>query len=206
MNVLLLNGSPHENGCTRVALDAIADELKEQGIDSTMLHIGKEGIKGCTACMGCAKTGYCVIKDDKVNEGIDLLKDADGFIVGTPVYFAGPNASVCGFLDRMFFHKAGPYAFKPAAAISSSRRCGNSAAFDRLNKYFTIAQMPIVSSNYWNTIHGNKAEEAQQDVEGLQIMRVLGRNMAWLLKCIDAAKGTVPFPEQEAKIKMSFIR
>ncbi|WP_320172072.1 flavodoxin family protein [Maridesulfovibrio sp.] len=206
MNVLLLNGSPHENGCTRVALDEIAEELKKNGIDSELMHIGKDGIKGCNACMGCVKTGYCIMNDDKVNECIDLLKKADGFIVGSPVYFAGPNASVCGFLDRLFYMKADSYAFKPAAAITSSRRCGNSASFDRLNKYFTFAQMPIVSSHYWNTIHGTKAEDAKQDVEGLQIMRILGRNMAWMLKCIDAAKETVPYPSLEARTKMSFIR
>lgn len=206
MNVLMINGSPHENGCTRVALDEIAGELNQQGIDTTMVHIGKKGIPGCTACMGCVNTGYCIIKDDKVNDCIDLLKAADGFIIGSPVYFAGPNASLCGFLDRMFYQKADPYAFKPAAAITSSRRCGNSASFDRLNKYFTFAQMPIVSSNYWNSIHGNKAEEAKQDVEGLQSMRILGRNMAWLIKCIDSAKAAIPYPSLEDRTKMNFIR
>ena len=206
MNVLMVNGSPHKNGCARVALDAIAEALKEHDIDNTILHIGKKGINGCMACMGCVKTGYCVVKDDKVNECIDLLKQADGFIVGSPVYFAGPNASLCGFLDRVFYQKADAYAFKPAAAITSSRRCGNSAAFDRLNKYFTFAQMPIVSSHYWNSIHGTKAEEAKQDVEGLQTMRILGKNMAWLLKCIDTAKPSVPYPGLEDRIKMSFIR
>lgn len=206
MNVLMLNGSPHENGCTRLALDTIAAELTVNGIDTTLMHIGKDGNKGCTACMGCVKTGYCVMKDDKVNECIDLLKAADGFIVGSPVYFAGPNASVCGFLDRVFYMKAGPYALKPAAAVTSSRRGGNSAAFDRLNKYFTFAQMPVVTSNYWNEIHGNKPEEAAQDAEGIQTMQVLGRNMAWLLKCIEAAKGTVSWPAQEPKLKLNFIR
>lgn len=203
----MVNGSPHENGCTRVALDEIAAELKKNNIDSTILHIGKkEGVKGCIACSGCAKTGYCVFKDDTVNECIDLLKKADGFVVGSPVYFAGPNASLCAFLDRVFYLKANPYAFKPATAITSSRRCGNSAAFDRLNKYFTFAQMPIVSSHYWNEIHGTKAEEAKQDIEGLQTMRILGRNMAWLLKCIDTAKTSVPYPELEDRTKMSVIR
>jgi multimeric flavodoxin WrbA len=206
MNVLLLNGSPHANGCTRTALDEIAGELKKNDIDITMLHIGKKGIAGCMACMGCVKTGYCVVKDDGVNECIDLLKKADGFIVGAPVYFAGPNASACAFLDRVFYMKADPYAFKPAAAIVSSRRGGTSAAFDRLNKYFTFAQMPIVSSHYWNQVHGNTAEELKQDVEGLQTMRILGRNMAWLLKCIDAAKVSVPYPNLEKRTKMSFIR
>ncbi|ABA87434.1 flavodoxin, putative [Syntrophotalea carbinolica DSM 2380] len=206
MNVLLINGSPHANGCTQTALNEIAGELTKNDVDSSMLHIGKEGIKGCTACMGCVKTGYCVFKDDKVNECIDLLKQADGLIVGSPVYFAGPNASLCGFLDRVFYQKADPYAFKPGAAIVSSRRGGTSAAFDRLNKYFTFAQMPLVSSHYWNSVHGTNADELKQDVEGLQIMRILARNMAWLLKCIDNAKGTVPYPTLEKRTKMSFIR
>ena len=206
MNVLMINGSPHEKGCTYTSLKEIAGELKKNGIHSSIVHIGKDGIRGCTACMGCVKTGYCVNKEDKVNECIDLLKKADGFIVGSPVYFAGPNASLCGFLDRMFYMKANPYAFKPGAAIVTSRRDGTSAAFDRLNKYFTFAQMPIVSSHYWNSLHGNKAEELSQDVEGLQMMRILGRNMSWLLKCIDKAKSEVPYPELEARQKMSFIR
>ena len=206
MNVLLINGSPHANGCTQVALDEIAGELDKHNIASTMFHIGKEGIRGCTACMGCVKTGYCIYKDDPVNECIDILKSADGVVIGSPVYFAGPNASLCGLLDRVFYQKADPYAFKPAAVITSSRRCGNSAAFDRLNKYFTFAQMPIVSSHYWNEIHGTKADEARQDTEGLQTMRILAKNMAWLLKCIDVARSAVPYPELEQRTKMSFIR
>ena len=206
MKVMMINGSPHENGCTYTSLKSVEDELKEKGIESEILHIGKEGIKGCTACMGCVKTGYCIYKDDRVNEAIDKLKDADGFIVGSPVYFAGPNASACAFLDRMFFQKADAYAFKPAAAVVASRRAGTSVAFDRLNKYFTFGQMPIVSSHYWNSLHGSKAEDARQDVEGLQTMRILGRNMAWLLKCIDHSKEAVPYPELEKRQKMSFIR
>ncbi len=206
MNVLLINGSPHENGSTHRALTEAAGEIEKAGIETTMLHIGKEGIKGCTACSACVKTGYCKYTDDGVNEAIDMLKKADGLIVGSPVYFAGPNASVCAFLDRMFYMKTTPYAFKPAAAISNCRRGGNSAAFDRLNKYLTYAQMPLVTSNYWNGTHGIKAEQTEQDEEGLQTMRVLGRNMAWLVKCLDTAKATVPYPEQEAKAKTNFIR
>ena len=206
MNVLMMNGSPHEAGCTYTALKTVADELAAQGIDSTMVHLGAAGIKGCNACMGCSKSGYCVYDDDRVNECIDLLKKADGLVVGSPVYFAGPNASLCGFLDRMFFLKANPFAFKPAAAVVNSRRGGSSATFDRLNKYFTFAQMPVVSSNYWNMTHGAAGDESLQDVEGMQTMRVLGQNMAWLLKCIDAAKESVPYPEIEVRQKMSFIR
>ena len=206
MKVLMINGSPHEKGSTYTALTEVAKELEDNGIESTLLHIGKQGVKGCVACMGCAKTGYCVFRDDRVNECVDLLKAADGLVIGSPVYYAGPNASLCGFLDRVFYQKADAYAFKPGAAIVSSRRCGNSAALDRLHKYFLFGQMPIVSSHYWNGVHGNSAEEVQQDVEGLQIMRILGKNMAWLLKCIDQAKGEVPYPDLEARQKMSFIR
>ena len=204
MNVLMINGSPHEKGCTYTALQTVADELAKQEIESTIIHIGNEGIKGCNACMGCVKSGYCVYQDDKVNACIDLLKKADGFVVGSPVYFAGPNASLCGFLDRMFYQKAAPFAFKPAAAVVNCRRGGSSAAFDRLNKYFTFAQMPVVSSHYWNLSHGNTAEEILQDVEGIQTMRVLGKNMAWLLKCINQAN--VPYPEIEPRQKLNYIR
>jgi multimeric flavodoxin WrbA len=206
MNVLLINGSPHAHGSTRTALDAIADELKNNDIDSTLHHIGSAGIKGCNACMGCVETGYCVYQDDSVNECIDLLKKADGLIVGSPVYFAGPNASLCAYLDRVFFQKDSAYAFKPGAAIVSCRRGGSSATFDRLNKYFTFAQMPLVSSHYWNGVHGNNADEVKQDIEGMQTMRVLARNMAWLLKCIDVAKETVPYPAREKRTKLNYIR
>ena len=135
--------------------------------------------------------------DDPVNECSGLLKAADGLIVGSPVYYAAPNGALCAFLDRLFYMKSGAYAYKPAAAVVSCRRGGASAAFDRLNKYFTISCMPIVSSQYWNSVHGNTPEEVRQDKEGLQIMRTLGDNMAWLLKCIEAAKGTVPYPVRE---------
>ncbi len=206
MNVLLINGSPHKEGATYTALTEISSQLEKEGIGTTMFHIGTKPISGCIACMKCADTGYCVLNDEKVNECIDLLKQADGLIVGSPVYFAGPNATLCALLDRVFYLKANPYAFKPAAAIASCRRGGNSAAFDRLNKYFTFAQMPVVSSHYWNSIHGNNAEEAKQDTEGLQIMRILGKNMAWLLKCIDNSKEKFPHPEIEPRTKMNYIR
>jgi len=206
MNVLMINGSPHVNGNTFLVLETIATELKLCGVDSEIVHIGKVGVRGCNACMKCVETGYCTDQDDLVNDCIDKLKAADGFIVGSPVYFAGPNASLCGFLDRLFYQKADPYAFKPAAAITVSRRGGNSAAFDRLNKYFTFAQMPIVSANYWNEAHGGSEGEVEQDVEGLQTMRVLARNMAWLLKCIECSKGKVELPKIEPRQKYSFIR
>jgi multimeric flavodoxin WrbA len=206
MNVLLINGSPHKNGCTYTALCEVAEQLSKQGIEPNIFHIGNKPIPGCIACYGCKESGYCVFKDDPVNECIDLVKKADGIVVGSPVYFAAPNGSLCALLDRVFFRKNADYAYKPAAAVVSCRRGGASASFDRLNKYFTISSMPIVSSQYWNSVHGNTPEEVRQDLEGLQIMRTLGKNMAWLLKCIAAAKNTVPYPEKEEWMPTNFIR
>lgn len=207
MDVLMLNGSPHAKGCTFTALSTVATQLEKHGITSTIVHVGNEAIRGCIACRKCASDGRCVFEDDAVNETAELLRQADGLVVGSPVYYAGPNATLCAFLDRLFFMKAGPYAFKPAAAVVSCRRGGASASFDRLNKYFTIARMPIVASQYWNSVHGNTAEEVMQDLEGLQTMRTLADNMAWLIKCIQAGKavGIVP-PTPETWIKTNFIR
>ncbi len=182
------------------------DRLEKQGIDSSIFHIGDEAIQGCSGCGGCLKSGYCVFEDDSVNECIDLARKADGIVVGSPVYYAGLDGSLCAFLDRMFFGKSAGYAYKPAAAVVNCRRGGASAAFDRLNKYFTISSMPVVSSQYWNATHGNTPEEVRQDLEGMQIMRTLGRNMAWLLKCLEAAKGTVPYPKQSRGSSTNFIR
>lgn len=206
MNVLLLNGSPHEHGCTYTALSEVAGQLNKQDITTNIVHIGQGPVRGCIACRGCIKTGYCVFKDDGVNDCIDLLKQADGFVVGSPVYYAAPNGALCAMLDRMFYAKSGSYAYKPAAAVVSCRRGGASAAFDRLNKYFTISNMPVVSSQYWNAVHGNTPEQVKQDLEGLQIMRTLGNNMAWLLKCIDHAKATIPYPQREEWQPTNFIR
>jgi len=206
LSVLLINGSPHANGCTHTALAEVAGELHDAGIETRELHIGSGPIYPCTACKVCLETGYCIFKNDKVNEAIDLLKEADGVIVGSPVFYAGPNGSLCSFLDRMFFLKNLPYRFKPAAAVVSCRRGGASASFDRLNKYFTLSSMPLVSSQYWNAVHGMTPDEVLQDTEGLQIMRTLGRNMAWLLKCLDATKETVPYPVLEPWAPTNFIR
>lgn len=207
MNVLLVNGSPHPKGCTWTALNEAAKQLEKNGVETTLLQVGSKAVRGCIACGKCRETGHCIFKDDPVNEGINLLRAADGLIVGSPVYYAGPNATLCAFLDRVFFLKAAPYAFKPAACVVSCRRGGASASFDRLNKYFTIARMPVVASQYWNSIHGNTPEEAAQDVEGLQTMRTLGDNMAWLLKCIAAGKaaGVMP-PTPEPWQATNFIR
>lgn len=207
MNVLMINGSPNAKGAIFTALTEVASQLEQAGIQTKILHIGHKDIRGCIACYKCAETGYCIFNDDPVNEFVDLLKAADGFVVGAPVYYAGPNATVCAFMDRLFFLKSGPYAYKPAACVVSSRRAGTVASFDRLNKYFTIAKMPVVSSQYWNDIFGNNAEEAKQDLEGLQIMRTLGQNMAWLLKCIEAGrKAGINPPDSEQFIRTNFIR
>ncbi len=206
MHVLMINGSPHEKGCTYTALSEVAEQLEAQGIASEIVHMGRKPIRGCTGCYRCNDTGYCVFKGDPVNAFIDLLKAADGLVVGSPVYYAGPNGALCALLDRMFFGKSAAYAYKPAAAVFSCRRGGATAAFDRLNKYFTISSMPVVPSQYWNAVHGTTPDEVRQDLEGLQVMRTLGQNMAWLLKCIDAAKGTVPYPEPEPRVKTNFIR
>lgn len=206
MNVLLINGSPHKSGCTYTALSEVAGQLNKQGIETNIFHIGNKPIQDCVACRACAQTGYCVFDKDSVNECIDLAKKADGIVIGSPVYYAGPTGSLCAFLDRMFYHKNAAYAYKPAAVIVSCRRGGASAAFDRLNKYLTISSMPVMSSQYWNAVHGNTPEEVKQDLEGMQIMRTLGNNMAWLIKCIEAAKNTVPYPEKEAPIRTNFIR
>ena len=206
MNVLLINGSPHKNGCTFTALSEVAAALNANGIETTMRHIGTAPIAGCIACGKCRSTGLCVFANDPVNECIALLREADGLVVGSPIYYAGPNAALCALLDRVFFCQSAPYAFKPAAAVVSCRRGGASAGFDRLNKYFTISQMPIVSSSYWNMVHGNTPEETRQDKEGMQTMRILGNNMAWLLKCIEAGRQSVPLPRQEETIYTNFIR
>jgi multimeric flavodoxin WrbA len=198
MNVLLINGSPREAGCTFTALSEVAGQLNDQGIATTIFQLERAPISGCIACGACRKAGQCVTQTcEPVNQCAELLKKADGLIVGSPVYYAGPNGALLCLLDRMFFSQAGAFAYKPAAAVVSCRRAGSTAALDRLNKYFTISNMPVVPSQYWNMVHGNNPDEVRQDLEGMQIMRTLGRNMAWLLKCIQAAEGTVPRPQRE---------
>lgn len=204
MKVLLINGSPNENGCTFTALSEVAGVLEAEGVTTEIFHIGKGDIRGCTACGWCRENGRCVFGDDGVNAAIEKLTAADGLIVGSPVYFAGPGGAICSFMERLFFPKHISFALKPAAAVVSCRRGGASASFDRLNKYFTIAQMPVVSSSYWNSVHGNTPDEVLQDLEGLRTMRVLGRNMAWLVKSIAAAG--LPRPATEPPARTNFIR
>lgn len=205
MKVLLINGSARPNGCTFTALSEVANTLKSENIETRIFHIGNREIHGCIACGKCVDTKKCIFTDDRVNECIDLARDADGIVVGSPVYYAGPNGVLCSFLDRMFFLKHGLYAYKPAAAVVSCRRGGASATFDRLNKYFTISSMPVVSSQYWNSVHGNTPDEVRQDLEGLQVMRTLGRNMAWLLKSIKIAGLPLPI-SNEPPARTNFIR
>jgi multimeric flavodoxin WrbA len=206
MKVLMINGSPNRNGCTATALGEVARALDEDGIATQLIHVGTT-LRGCVACGHCFETGQCAFGDDGVNEAIDLLKASDGLVVGAAVHYASANAAVCGFLDRMFFAKSGDFAFKPAAAVVACRRGGASASFDRLNKYFTISAMPIVSSLYWNEVHGMTPEEVRQDLEGMHTMRTLGKAMAWMVKSLATAKAHgVPLPKLESKVFTNFIR
>ena len=201
MKVLLINGSPNKEGCTYTALCEVAGELEKNGVTTEIFHIGTKPVRGCTACEDCEKTGKCILDDDICNEMAGKIRDSDGLIVGTPVYYAGPNGALCALLDRAFYSNRGRLKHKPAACVISLRRGGASAAFDRLNKYFTIAQMPVVSSQYWNSVHGQSPDEVRRDHEGLQVMRILGSNMAWLLKNIG---GAPPPPDQGTRIYTSF--
>lgn len=189
MKVLLINGSPKLKGCTYTALNEIAKELEAENIETEIFHIGNQPIRGCIGCGGCKSNNRCVFNDDTVNKAIEKVKEADGIIFGSPVHYAAASGSLTSFLDRLFYAYGGKFlAYKPGASIVSCRRGGSTAAFDQLNKYFTISNMPIVSSQYWNMVHGNTPDEVRQDLEGMQIMRTLGRNMAWLLKSINIGK------------------
>ena len=205
MKVLLVNGSPHAKGCTYTALAEVEKALQEQGIETEIVHIGGTTIQGCRGCWACKKAGKCIY-DDEVNAFVEKAKEADGFVFGSPVYYASANGTLVSFMDRVFYSGGKYLSYKPAASVVSCRRGGASTTFDVLNKYYTINRMPVVSSNYWNEIHGNKAEEALQDEEGLQTMRVLGYNMAWLIKCIAAGKKEGIEPKGERKIMTNFIR
>ena len=209
MKVLLLNGSPHKNKCTFTALSIVADQLQANGIDTEIVHIAAKPVRGCSGCGSCRKNDKkrCIYLDGGVNEVIDKLESADGLIVGSPVYYASPNGTVLSFLDRMFYAGGSYLSSKPAAAVVSARRAGTTASLDAINKYFTINRMPIVSSNYWNMVHGSTAEDVLKDEEGCQTMRILADQMAWMLKCIEAGKQAgIEVPACEPKIATNFIR
>ncbi len=209
MKVLLINGSPKETGCTYTALCEVAKALEGEGINTEIISVGKAPIQGCIGCLGCVKSGAgkCVFSNDLVNTVIEKAAEADGFVIGSPVHYAAASGAITSLMDRVCYAGGKNLMFKPAASIVSCRRGGASAAFDQLNKYFSILHMPIVSSNYWNQVHGNTHEEVLQDEEGMQTMRQLGRNMAWLLKAIEAGKHAgIALPEVEPKIKTNYIR
>lgn len=206
MKVLLINGSPNQKGCTNRALEEVKTTLNKEGVETELVWIGKQPIAGCIACRTCKKTNRCVFNNDLVNKLIKRLDEFDGIIVGSPVYYSGPSGQICAFLDRLFF-AGGDFSGKVGAAVVSCRRGGATASFDRLNKYFTISNMVQASSQYWNMVHGNTPEEVEQDLEGLQTMRTLAQNVAWLLKCIEAGKEKgIEKPKYEAFTKTNFIR
>ena len=206
MKVLLINGSPRERGNTFLALSEVASTLNGEGIDTEILSIGKAAVQGCIACGWCGRQGRCTYRDDLYERVLRVVKDGiDGLVVGSPVYYGGPNGSLCALLDRVFYSLGPNLQYKPAASVVVCRRGGASAAFDRLNKYFTILNMPVVSSQYWNMVYGQTPGQAAQDEEGMQTMRTLGRNMAWMLKRLDSAQQGHPQPV-EPRVWTNFVR
>ena len=207
MKVLLVNGSPHENGCTDAALRVVETALREAGIETQRFWIGTDPIGGCTACGGCSKIRACV-RNELVREFAALADEADGFVFGSPVHYAGISGNLAAFMDCLFFSQSRErFRMKPAACVLSARRAGTTAAYDQMIKYFGISEMPIVSSCYWNMVHGAKAEDVAQDAEGVRCMRVLGKNMAYLLRAFEAGKAAgLELPEVEPVVRTNFIR
>jgi len=210
MKVLLINGSPNEHGCTFTALSEVASALTAEGIDAEIAWIGKGPFRGCIGCGGCAKMGKrrCVFNDDPANALIAKAEAADGIVFGSPVHYASAGGGITSLMDRMFYAGGAAMRGKPAAAVASARRAGTTAAIDQLNKYFTITGMPIVSGQYWPMVHGNTPEEVKRDEEGLQIMRTLGRNMAYMIKCFALARehGLLPPAPEAVRLRTNFIR
>ncbi len=212
MKVLLFNGSPHKNGCTYTALEEISKTLKEEGVESEIYQIGIKSITPCRGCYACSKIGKCVIDDDDVNNFVQKCKEFDGFIFGSPVHYGSACGGITAFLDRAFFvafssGQGDVFRHKPGSAIASARRAGTTAALDQLNKYFAITEMPMISGRYWNMVHGATADEVKQDLEGMQNMRVLARNMAWFLKLKQAGeKAGIELPKREETVYTNFIR
>lgn len=208
MKVLLINGSAKKNGCTFTALSEVATTLEAEGIETEMIHLGSGPIRDCIGCGACASLdGACTFSDDSINEIIKKAKEAHGFVFGSPVYYAHPSGRLLSAMDRLFYAGGAAFAQKPAAAVTSARRAGTTASLDAIQKHFAFAKMPIVSSSYWNMVHGNTPEDVKKDEEGLQTMRNLGRNMAWMLKCIEIGKENgVEAPAMEREYRTSFIR
>ncbi len=208
MKVLLINGSSNKNGCTYTALNEITKILNSEDIETEIIQLGNLPIRDCTGCKYCKNGGnQCIYSDDLINEVIKKASDSDGFIFGSPVYYAHPSGRLLSFLDRLFYAGSSAFSYKPAAAIVSARRAGTTASIDVITKHFTINQMPVISSNYWNMVHGNTPDEVLQDKEGIQTLQTLGRNMAWILKCIDLAKNNgIKHPTPPEKITTNFIR
>ena len=205
MKVLLINGSPNAKGCTYTALTEVQKTLNQEGIETEIIHVGHKDIRGCIGCRKCKSTGKCVF-DDIVNETAPKFAECDGIVVGSPVYYASANGTLISFLDRLFYSVSCDKTMKVGAAVVSARRGGTTATFDELNKYFTISNMPIASSQYWNMVHGYTPEDVYADKEGCQIMRTLGRNMAFLIKSINLGKEKYGLPEKEEHIFTSFSR
>ena len=205
MKVLLINGSPKANGNTALALREMEAIFAQQGIETELIHVGNQAIRGCTSCLACRKTGRCAI-DDLVNEVAPKLEACDGMVIGSPVYYASANGTLISFLDRLFYSTPFSKSMKVGASVAVARRGGCSTTFDQLNKYFTISGMPVASSQYWNSVHGGAPGEAEQDAEGMQTMRTLARNMAFLMKSIALGKEAYGLPEKEAPARTNFIR
>ena len=207
LHVMLVNGSPHEFGCTYTALKEVADTLESCGVSTEIVWAGLQPLHPCTGCGACAKTRRCIRKDDAVNALLEKAEAADGYVFGSPVHYAAASGQITTLMDRMFYAKGAVFKGKPGAAIVSCRRGGAASAFDQLNKYFTISNMPIVSSQYWNMVHGFTPDDVRKDAEGLQTMRTLGRNMAWLLRCIELGKENgITFPPLEKWMPTHFIQ
>lgn len=205
MKVILFNGSPNIHGCTYTALHEIEETLQKNGIETEVFQVGSKSVRGCIGCGKCRERGKCIF-DDIVNEAIDKIKDADGVIFGSPVYYASANGTMISFLDRLFYAASKYLAYKPGAVVVSARRAGTTATYDELNKYLGISNMLIVPAPYWNMVHGNTADEVKQDKEGLYIMRQIGENMTWMLKMLENAKANGITPTILEKERTNFIR
>ena len=203
MKVLLLNGSPHANGCTAAALKEMIRVFDAEGVETELVHVGNKDIRGCISCGSCMKAGKCVF-DDPVNEVAPVFEEADGLVVGSPVYYASPNGTILSFMDRLFYSTRFSKHMKVGAAVVSARRGGNTASFDVLNKYFSISGMPIATATYWNQVHGFTADDVKKDAEGLQTMRNLARNMTFLMKAIADSREKYGLPQVEHGAFTSF--